>query len=278
VEERLVEVLPREGPGRLAEAMRYAVLAGGKRLRPGLVMASCELLGGSSADAVDAACAVEMVHAFSLIHDDLPAMDDGLVRHGRPTCHRTFGEAVAILAGDALLVLAFETICRSPLPTEARSELVKELALAAGPSGMAVGQAADLAFSGRDELDEGAIEFIHANKTARLISASVKMGAICANAANEDVERLGRFGHNLGMAFQLADDILDAVGTENALGKDAGKDADLSRPSYTVRFGLEAARARLEEWTQAAVREIEHFAPGAEMFVELAEQLARREV
>jgi len=276
VERHLAELIPAESVGQLARAMRYGVLGGGKRLRPALVLASSELLGGASADALDPACAVEMVHAYSLIHDDLPAIDDGVVRHGQPTCHRAFGEAVAVLAGDALLTLAFETIVGADLGAEVKASLVQELAGAAGPSGMVLGQASDLAFSGRADLDESDIEFVHARKTAALVRASVRMGAVCARASAEQIDCLGRYGHSLGMAFQIADDILDAEHSQDALGKDTGKDAVLVRPSYAGRFGLEAARARLEQWTASAVGELDGFGRRARDLVELAEELATR--
>jgi len=264
-----------EGPaGRLAEAMRYSVFAGGKRFRPMLVLLAADLCGGRQADAVPAACAVELVHTYSLIHDDLPAMDDDDFRRGRPSCHKAFDEATAILAGDALLTLAFEILGRPPCEPRCAA-LVAELARGAGTAGMLAGQMADMAFEGQAPTAE-AVAFIHRHKTAALIATSVRLGALAADAAAATVGRLGRFGERLGLAFQIADDALDVEATSEELGKTAGKDASSGKVTYPAVYGLAESRARARELVAEAVAELEPFGPSADLLRGIARYVVAR--
>ena len=263
------------GPaGRLAEAMRYSVFAGGKRFRPLLVLLASELCGGDEAAALPPACAIEMVHTYSLIHDDLPAMDDDDFRRGRPSCHKAFDEATAILAGDALLTLAFELLAR-PECGNRSAALVGELARGAGTSGMLGGQMADMVFEGATPTAE-AVDFIHRHKTAALIAASTRLGAIAADAPPETVDRLGRYGQDLGLAFQVADDALDVESTSEELGKTVGKDAAAGKVTYPAVFGLAEARQRASDLVGAAVAELEPFGPAADLLRDIAHYVIRR--
>lgn len=280
VERRLEALLPREeGPARrLAAAMRYAVLGGGKRLRPILAIAACESCGGSAADVLDAAAALEILHTYSLVHDDLPAMDDDDLRRGRPTTHRVHGEAAAILAGDALLTLAFEILATHPPGHSAaarRADAVAVVAAAAGAAGMVGGQLADLEAEGRPStiLD---LEWIHRHKTAALLSAAAELGAIHANAAPETRRGLARFGEALGLAFQVADDILDRTASAEALGKTPGKDAAAGKTTYPGVVGLEAARAEAERWRARAVAALPREIVAAERLEALAAYAVER--
>ena len=239
--------MPHDDPRapRLAEAMRYSVFAGGKRLRPALALAACRAAGGEDAEVLPFACALELVHTYSLIHDDLPAMDDDDLRRGRPTSHKAFGEALAILAGDAMHTLAFELILtRTPDPTRAAA-LAGLLAQASGHEGMVGGQVDDLAAEGAD-VDLARLESIHRRKTGALLAASVRGGAVAAGADPETVEDLTRYGTALGLAFQIADDVLDATSTAEVLGKTPGKDAADGKLTYVALEGVEAARARCD--------------------------------
>ncbi|MBS0582493.1 MAG: (2E,6E)-farnesyl diphosphate synthase [Proteobacteria bacterium] len=240
----------------LHRAMRYAVLGGGKRLRPVLVYATGAAFG-AAAEALDsAACAVEIIHAYSLVHDDLPAMDDDDLRRGRPTCHVVFGEAMAILAGDALQALAFEVLAddaRLRADPHNQVEMLRTLAAACGAHGMAGGQAFDLAAIGK-ALTAAELERMHVYKTGALIRASVRLGALaagCRDAAT--LAALERYGHAIGLAFQIRDDILDVEGDAATIGKTAGKDAANDKPTYPAILGMAGARAHLAELTQAAI-------------------------
>lgn len=276
VEAALDRCLPRpEGPAsRLAEAMRYSVFAGGKRLRPVLVLLAAELCGGPREAAIRPACAVELLHTYSLIHDDLPAMDDDDFRRGRPSCHKAFGEAAAILAGDALLTLAFEVIVQPPCERLAAA-LVGELARAAGACGMVAGQMADMAFQGAKPTAE-AVAFIHRHKTAALLGACARLGAIVADAGPETVGRLGRFGELLGLAFQVADDALDIEATSEQLGKTAGKDASDGKVTYPAVFGLAESRRRAQQLVEQALAELAPFGPRADLLRDLAHYVVAR--
>ncbi|MFP4056664.1 MAG: polyprenyl synthetase family protein [Candidatus Brocadiia bacterium] len=276
VDEALDGYLPQpEGPaGRLAEAMRYSCFAGGKRLRPVLVLLACELCGGREEDALLPACAVEMVHTYSLIHDDLPAMDDDDVRRGRPSCHKAFDEATAILAGDALLTLAFDILARCPQPARAAA-YVAELARGAGAGGMLAGQMADMAFEGAKPTPQ-AVDFIHAHKTAALAACSLRLGALAADGPREEVERLGRFGHALGLAFQAADDALDVEATSQALGKTAGKDVARGKVTYPAVYGLEDSRRRARQLVADAIAELQPYGPEAELLRQAARYAGQR--
>lgn len=251
IEQQLAARLPdaRTAPTRLHEALRYSVLGAGKRVRPALVYATAAALGINEADVDGAACAVELIHAYSLVHDDLPAMDDDDLRRGRPTCHRAFDEATAILAGDALQVLAFETLASGPgLPADPRIrlKLVNLLAVASGTSGMAGGQAVDLAATGR-QLTVAEVEQMHALKTGALIRACVMMVAACVQVSSAVERALGEYAEAIGLAFQIQDDLLDVEGDERMLGKMTGSDEAADKPTYPSVAGIEAARRRMHE-------------------------------
>jgi farnesyl diphosphate synthase len=244
----LNDVLPPEAdtPFRLHSAMRYATLGGGKRLRPCLVYATGTALGASPNQLDVAAAAVELIHAYSLVHDDLPAMDDDTLRRGRPTVHVAYDEATAILAGDALQALAFSVLARAPLPAERAVAMLRVLGDASGAAGMAGGQALDLDAIGQ-RLAESALVDMHTRKTGALIRAAVRMGALAAAASTEVLTRLDEFATALGLAFQIRDDILDVEGDEEKLGKTAGKDAEQHKPTYASLLGLETSRERLAD-------------------------------
>jgi farnesyl diphosphate synthase len=266
-------------PGDLRRAMEYAVLGGGKRLRPQLAYAAAEAVGGDYAAADIAACAVELIHAYSLIHDDLPAMDDDVLRRGKPTCHVAFGEALAILAGDALQALAFELIAVSPhLSTGhgTRLHMLRELARACGAQGMVGGQAIDIAATGT-VLDEQSLGHMHALKTGALITASVVLGALSTNLASpERLETLRRFARFTGLAFQIRDDILDVEADSAISGKQQGKDARRNKPTYTSILGLAGARTCLQETAAAAERELQGFGAEAANLRALAQAMSQR--
>jgi len=255
---------------RLLEAMRYSTLAGGKRVRPVLVYATGEALGAPLEILDCAAAAVELIHVYSLVHDDLPAMDDDDLRRGRPTCHRAFDEATAILTGDALQARAFEILTHAPvqIAAAARLEMLRVLADAIGTRGMAGGQAIDLE-AVKHPMDEAALERMHRQKTGALIQASVLLGAISAGVQHAaDRAALAEFGAEIGLAFQIQDDILDVEGTTAELGKRAGADATLAKPTYPAVLGLEKARARAQHRRDRA---IEALAPLGERFAHLRE-------
>jgi geranylgeranyl diphosphate synthase type II len=233
-------------PPRLAEAIRYSLLAPGKRLRPTLVLWSAEACGCNEEQAMPAACAMEMVHCYSLVHDDLPAMDNDDLRRGRPTLHRAYDEATAILAGDALLALAFEVLARHTEPAQVAAECCSALAHAAGVAGLVGGQADDLDPQSRDG-DLRTLERIHERKTGAVIQVSLRLGALIAHADHNERSALETFGRNLGVAFQIADDILDVQGQEATLGKRVGKDSAQGKLTYPALLGVDesARRARL---------------------------------
>jgi geranylgeranyl pyrophosphate synthase len=237
-------------PTRLHEALRYSTLGAGKRVRPTLVYATANALGTPEANVDGVACAVELIHAYSLVHDDLPAMDDDDLRRGRPTCHKAFDEATAILVGDALQVLAFETLASGPgLPSDAavRLELVRLLAVASGTGGMAGGQALDLSAVGR-QLSLAEVEEMHTRKTGALIHASVMMAAACAERISDNATRaLDEFARSIGLAFQIQDDLLDVEGDATRLGKATGADRAHHKPTYPSSVGVEVARQRMQE-------------------------------
>ncbi|MBD3348487.1 MAG: polyprenyl synthetase family protein [Candidatus Eisenbacteria bacterium] len=246
-------------PERLHEAMRYSVFSGGKRLRPILVLLACEVAGGESGPAASPACATELIHTYSLIHDDLPAMDDDDVRRGRPTWHRAFDEATAILAGDALLTLAFELAASdASLPPESRSRIVTVLAKANGGGGMVGGQAADMDFEGGTPTEES-VTFIHRRKTAMPIEAAVRIGGIVAGASENVMAALSSYGRAVGLAFQIADDLLDLTGEAEEMGKAVGKDAAAGKLTYPAAVGVDAAALRAKSLADQAVEALEPF-------------------
>lgn len=255
VDEALTALMPREDshPARLVSAMRYSLFAGGKRIRPVLVLAASEAAGGKGDDALGPACAVELIHTYSLIHDDLPAMDDDDFRRGRPTCHRAFDEGTAILAGDALLTMAFDLLSDddSRFDDHIRLRMVRELARAAGWRGMVGGQQVDMDSEGT-EPDLPTLEYIHTHKTGALIRCSLILGGLCANADEETLKALTSYGEKVGLAFQVVDDILDVTATTEEMGKDQGSDADRGKVTYPGLFGLEGARERALKLVQDA--------------------------
>jgi len=246
VEDALSRWVCPDAPAGLGEAMRYAVLDGGKRLRPLLVLAACEAVGGNAQAALRAACAVELIHAYSLVHDDMPCMDNDVMRRGKPTVHVRFGEARALLAGDALQALAFELLTpEEGVPPAMQARLCRELARAAGADGMAGGQAIDLASVGL-QLSEDQLRQMHRLKTGALLQASVVMGAVCGQTPEGTLRALSDYGAAMGLAFQVVDDVLDVTQDSATLGKTAGKDAACDKPTYVSLMGLEAARAHAE--------------------------------
>ena len=247
VEDALTQWIAADAPANLGEPMRYAVLDGGKRLRPLLVLAAAQAAGSLDAAHAEAAlragCAVELIHAYSLVHDDMPCMDDDVLRRGKPTVHVQFGQAQALLAGDALQALAFELLVPegSAIPDAVQARLCRQLALAAGYSGMAGGQAIDLASVGK-QLSREQLQQMHKLKTGALLQASVEMGATCAGIQGAALLALQQYGAALGLAFQVIDDVLDVVADSATLGKPAGKDADNDKPTYVSLMGLQPAR------------------------------------
>jgi geranylgeranyl diphosphate synthase, type II len=255
VDKELDRLLPAQTsrPHTVHSAIRWSVFAGGKRLRPTLLLAAGKTFGAQTAELLPAACALEMIHTYSLIHDDLPSMDDDDLRRGRPTCHIKFGEATAVLAGDALQTLAFQTIAEdSQLSAETRVRLVRTLAKAAGtPHGMVAGQAEDLDAESRVVSDEE-LEQIHRLKTGALIAAAATCGGIIANANDRELESIERYGMQLGLLFQITDDLLDVTATAEALGKTPGKDARSEKATYPAIHGLDTARERAMKVHKAA--------------------------
>jgi geranylgeranyl diphosphate synthase type II len=270
--------LPTEAdcPAALAAAIRYAVFPAGKRLRPMLVLLGCEACGGRHEAALPAACAVELVHCYSLVHDDLPAMDDDDLRRGRPTCHKQFGEALAILAGDALLTLAFETLARHCETPALVAASVRELAAAAGAAGMVGGQADDIATVIPDDA-LGRIQSIHARKTGALLRASVRLGGLAAAAGPDAMAALDGYGRNIGLLFQIADDLLDAHGEESKAGKRVGKDAGRGKLTYPAIVGAEQSWSMAHELCEEACDQLEPLGSRAEPLRELARFILERD-
>lgn len=267
IEATLDEVLPRrEGStAKLVDAMRYSLFAGGKRLRPILLLAACEAVGGNADPALRPACALEMIHTYSLIHDDLPAMDDDNFRRGIPTNHRVFGEANAILAGDALLTEAFVLLSRPcpELSPATQIQLVNIAAAASGRNGMVGGQMVDMAAEGQENSID-TVNFIHKHKTGALIRASLQMGAIIGGADDTQLQQITTFGHHAGLAFQIADDLLDIEATQEQLGKDVGSDQQRGKATYPAVVGIEEARCQATELHQAALEALSSFSSAAE--------------
>jgi geranylgeranyl diphosphate synthase type II len=256
--------------------MRYSVFAGGKRLRPILCLETARIFTADVTPALHPACAIEFIHTYSLIHDDLPALDNDDLRRGKPTCHKKFGEATAILAGDALLTLAFETIGSAPVDAARRAAILSEVAAAAGTvNGMVGGQVADLEAEGKPVTPE-MLEYIHRSKTAALIRASITSGALSVGAPDEDVSRLRRFGETIGWAFQVTDDILDVEESSAALGKTAGKDIAQQKATYPAVYGLERSHEIARELATKAIAELAPYSERAARLREVAEYLVLR--
>jgi len=256
--------------------MRYSVFAGGKRIRPILCIETARIFNDDVSAVHYPACAIEFIHTYSLIHDDLPALDNDDLRRGKPTCHKKFGEAIAILAGDALLTLAFESIGATPVPAERRVAILTEVATSAGTvNGMVGGQVADIEAEGK-RVEPQMLEYIHRSKTAALIRASITAGALCAGASDNDVARLRRFGETIGWAFQVTDDILDVEESSAALGKTAGKDIAQEKATYPAVYGLERSHAIANDLATKAIAELAPFGERASRLREIAEFLVLR--
>jgi len=269
------------GPsGPVFDAMRYSMMSGGKRVRPILLLAGAQAVGSDQKAFLPAACALECIHTYSLIHDDLPAMDDDDLRRGRPTCHKVYGEAVAILAGDGLLTYAFELICKPELTQNISPSLLGKaiffLAKAAGVSGMVGGQTADILMEGRP-VDVETLSFIHSHKTGALIGASAEIGALLGEGDDEELNHLKKYGESLGLAFQIKDDLLDVEGNQELLGKPVGSDGRNQKATYPVLFGLKETRRRAQELLNQALSELELFDDSAEPLRAIARYVVERD-
>ena len=265
-------------PATLHKAMRYSLFAGGKRLRPILCLAATEACRGSSEDALPLACALECIHTYSLVHDDLPSMDNDDFRWGRPTCHKVFGDGIAVLTGDALLTIAFEIVSKAkPTSRYDVSTLLRETAVAAGSQKLIAGQVADLEAEGK-KVRHDQLKFIHENKTAAILKTSVRLGAMSANADARKLGAITQFGQRLGLAFQIIDDILDVTQTSEILGKSAGKDVAAKKATYPAVIGLQKSRAEARRLTQQAHDSLSVFSSSdAQPLHALANYLLERE-
>lgn len=268
-EQRLPEFMPSGCPNLLREAMEYSLYAGGKRLRPILTFAAAEACGGKRESALPAAVAVEMIHTYSLIHDDLPAMDDDDLRRGKPTSHKVFGEAMAILAGDALLTEAFSVVAQCHLPLAAKAAIITELARCSGPEGMVAGQVMDLART-RD------LDAMYHCKTGALFQAAVRSGAVAAAAGPEKLTALTKYATALGLCFQIIDDLLDVVGCEEETGKSAGSDARLGKVTYVTLYGAQRAKELAQIQADAAVAALKPLGETGRHLIALALYLVNR--
>jgi geranylgeranyl diphosphate synthase type II len=281
VETALDRYLPQVGtlPASLHESMRYSVFAGGKRIRPILMLAACETVGGDLQQALPAACAVEMIHCYSLIHDDLPVMDDDDLRRGKPTNHKVYGEDIAILAGDGLLTEAFILLSNPDfaelLAARTRNEVIHLLAKSAGSLGMVGGQVVDMESEGK-EIDLPTLEYIHSHKTGALMLASIECGAVIGGASPEQRKALVRYGQAAGLAFQIADDILDIVADQDVLGKDIGSDQERSKATYPALLGLGESRQRARELRDIALTALDSFGASAQPLRDIAGYIVDR--
>ena len=281
IDKALKDFMPEpKGPtGELISAMNYSLFAGGKRLRPILCIAGAEAVGGEEKDVLPIACALEMIHTYSLIHDDLPAMDNDDMRRGKPTSHKVFGEALAILAGDGLLTEAFNLMIRSNLPdkigTGRFQEVITLIATAAGYRGMVGGQAVDIMMEGR-EVESSLVDFIHIHKTGALISASVSSGAILGGGSKEEVDTISLYGDKLGLAFQISDDILDIEGDSEEMGKRVGSDMQKRKITYPSVQGMEKSKEILKELVEAAIDSLKQFGDSADPLREITRYIIER--
>ncbi|GLI36562.1 polyprenyl synthetase family protein [Geobacter hydrogenophilus] len=282
VDDALDRYLPGETdlPVSVHRAMRYSVFAGGKRIRPVLMLAACEAVGGAPDLAIPAACAMEMIHTYSLIHDDLPAMDDDDFRRGRPTNHKVFGEAIAILAGDALLTEAFILMSSPEYAAKVGSArilpVIHEIGICAGSRGMVGGQVVDMESEGKKDIDLATVQYIHTHKTGALMKASVKAGAILGGAEGDTLAAMTRYGEAIGLAFQIADDILDIEGTTEQIGKDAGSDEARGKATYPAVMGLADSKRRAQELVDMALESLSPFGEKAEPLREIARYIVAR--
>lgn len=279
VDRALERFLPKAStaPATIHKAMRYSLFAGGKRLRPVLCLAAAEACGGKVSSALPLACAVECIHTYSLVHDDLPSMDNDDLRRGRPTCHKVFGDGIAILAGDALLTIAFEIAAQAKATSRYDLRAIfREIAVAAGSRKLIAGQVADLEGEGR-RINRAQLRYIHENKTAALLTTSVRLGAMAANARPKQLAAITAFGRALGLAFQVIDDILDVTQTSEKLGKSAGKDVAAQKATYPAVIGLEKSRAEASRLTSRADAALANFGPTADRLRQIAKHLLARE-
>ncbi len=279
IDRALERYLPNEKtrPPTIHKAMRYSLFAGGKRLRPILCLAAAENCGGKIDNALPLACALECIHTYSLVHDDLPSMDNDDFRRGRPTCHKVFGDGIAVLAGDGLLTIAFEIVSRAKTPRHYdMSILLREIAMAAGSQKLIAGQVADLEAEGRN-IDMMGLRYIHEKKTAAILTTSARLGAMSANADAKKLAAITKFGRALGLAFQIIDDILDVTQTSEKLGKSAGKDAAAKKATYPAVIGLKKSRLEAKRLTRRAHNALSIFDGKAEALHALANYLLERE-
>jgi geranylgeranyl diphosphate synthase type II len=278
VDNELKRILPEGGeyPSSIHQAMRHSVFAGGKRLRPILCLEGGRLFHGDEKSLLRLGCALEMIHTYSLIHDDLPALDNDDLRRGKPTCHKVFGEATAILAGDALLTLAFEVMSEPAESSERRLRVIHELAHAIGTNnGMVGGQVADLETAGR-AASTATLDYIHSAKTGAFLRAAVRIGAMDAGASTSDLDRLGAYGEKVGLAFQIADDLLDVTSTREQLGKSVGKDDQQRKATYPAIHGIEESRRIAERLVREASEALEPYGDHARRLREIAHFLIER--
>ncbi|MDZ7961561.1 MAG: polyprenyl synthetase family protein [Aulosira sp. DedQUE10] len=275
----LDQSIPIVYPETIYESMRYSLLAGGKRVRPILCLATCEMMGGTIEMAMPTACAVEMIHTMSLIHDDLPAMDNDDYRRGKLTNHKVYGEDVAILAGDGLLAYAFEFVATATpqnVPRDRVLQVVARLGRALGAAGLVGGQVVDLESEGKLDTSLETLNFIHNHKTAALLEASVVCGGILAGASAEDVQKLTQYAQNIGLAFQIVDDILDITATQEQLGKTAGKDLKAQKVTYPSLWGIEESRVKAQQLIEAACAALDSFGEQAQPLKAIAHFIISR--
>ncbi|MGI8503512.1 MAG: geranylgeranyl diphosphate synthase CrtE [Hassallia sp.] len=277
-ETALDNAIPMRYPDKIYESMRYSLLAGGKRLRPILCLATCEMTGGTIEMAMPTACALEMIHTMSLIHDDLPAMDNDDYRRGKLTNHKVYGEDIAILAGDGLLAFAFEHVAISTqnVPTERVLQVIARLGRALGAAGLVGGQVVDLESEGKSDISLETLNFIHNHKTAALLEACVACGGVLTGVSSEDLQCLSRYAQNIGLAFQIVDDILDITATQEQLGKTAGKDQKANKVTYPKLWGLEESRIKAQQLIEAACVELDSFGDKAKPLIAIAQYIINR--
>jgi geranylgeranyl diphosphate synthase type II len=281
IEKRLDELLPAdtEYPAIIHQAMRYSIFAGGKRIRPILTLAACQAVKKEKALVLDSGCAMELIHTYSLIHDDLPAMDDDDFRRGKPTSHKKFGEAIAILAGDALLTMGFQILSHALLKSHINNkglEIIYEVAQAIGSKGLIGGQVMDLLSEGK-QIDLDTISYIHKSKTASLIAICVKIGGLLGNAQEYELARLNKYGEKIGLAFQIVDDILDIEGSSDELGKTAGKDQKSLKATFPGVIGLAESKEKASELIHSAINSVEPLGDSALPLIEIARFILRRQ-
>jgi geranylgeranyl diphosphate synthase type II len=281
IDKRLDKLLPAdtEYPAIIHQAMRYSIFAGGKRIRPILTLAACQAVKKEKALVLDSGCAMELIHTYSLIHDDLPAMDDDDFRRGKPTSHKKFGEAIAILAGDALLTVGFQILSHALLKSHINSkglEIIYEVAQAIGSKGLIGGQVMDLMSEGK-QIDLDTISYIHRSKTASLIAICVKIGGVLANAQEDELERLNKYGEKIGLAFQIVDDILDIEGSTDKLGKTAGKDQKSLKATFPGVIGLAESKQKASGLIRNAINYVEPLGDSALPLIEIARFILKRQ-